>query len=152
MKKTVVILSTVSVALVLSASSLFAETKNLKDREYYRSLPPLERILTIVDDYAKDMTGVAPKPTEMEGEESSGHRPGGDRGNKHGDEHRPPNDGGRKRHPDKQQPRTQTPPPPPPRQQRHERRDNDSCGTGLGVWSLIGLPAAFALNRKGKGK
>jgi hypothetical protein len=98
----------------------------LKDREYYRSLPVMERILAAAEDSVNEMLGISPPADERRRDDRERRRP----------PRRPPED--------------RSPPPPqrrePPPHRRH--RDYDSCGTGAGVYiGMIALPAVLALTR-----
>ncbi|MDR1508819.1 MAG: hypothetical protein LBS53_04205 [Synergistaceae bacterium] len=109
------------------AGAVSDDKPGLKDREYYRSLPVMERLLSIAEDYAEEM-GISPEPDEMQ-------RPGGP-GRPRGDEDRRRPGGGRRR---PERPRHESPP-------RRRDRGHDSCGTGAGAgMGIMVLPVALAL-------
>jgi hypothetical protein len=145
-------------ALALAAFSVTAgaaaeseESKGLKDREYYRSLPPLERILTIAGDYAEDKLGLSPAEKEDEARRGDGKRKKPD---KPGDGKHPPQEPpqGRPRPGHKQPPR-RPPHPPRPLPPLHRappmpraRYSGDGCDANAsGGVGILALFAALAL-------
>jgi hypothetical protein len=111
-------------------SAVSGDKPGLKDREYYRSLPVMERILAAAEDSVNEMLGISPSADER-------RRDGGER-------RRPPMkpQEDRPSPPSRRPPRRHEPPP------RGRHRDHDSCGTGASVhMGIMVLPAVLALTR-----
>jgi hypothetical protein len=136
MTTAVIVAGTVGVSAFAASSTgaVSGDKPGLKDREYYRSLPVMERLLSIAEDSAEEM-GFSPEPGEMQ----KPHGPGGPRKPGGGEERRRP-DWDRRR-PDRR-PRHDPPP-------RGRGRDHDSCGTGAGAgMGIMALPVTLALARR----
>jgi hypothetical protein len=126
----------VSVSAASPVDAVSGDKPGLKDREYYRAMPVMERLLSIAEDYAKEMgLSTAPDETQKQHGPRGPRRPGGD------EERRRP--GGDRKRPDRP-PRHEPPP-------RRRDRSHNSCGVGAGSgMGIIALPVILVLIRKSK--
>ncbi|MCL2683641.1 MAG: hypothetical protein FWE55_00205 [Synergistaceae bacterium] len=156
-------------------------SRGLREREYYRSLPVMERLLAIADDYAKGGGGPPPvsgdeevkrpsrkPPAEKSPEENEppghGRRPNRERSpsneNPPSSERRPSNQPNPDKEPAARRERTQEPPASqarhePPPQQRHEprhRRNHDQDSCETGAGAVMGIMVLFAASAISRGR